>query len=63
MKEFREEKEKLEAKIKENINDFEEKYNCYITNVDLIHTGGRTMDGKLNARTKIVNVDFKLCDD
>lgn len=62
MNEFRKEKKELEEKILKLINEFEGNNNCYIHEIDLIHTGGRLVNGDLKAKTVKVNVDFKLCD-
>lgn len=39
MNEFRKEKKELEEKILKLINEFEGNNNCYIYEIDLIHTG------------------------
>ena len=62
MNELREDKKELEKEILKLINEYEKKYNCYIYEIDLLHNGGRTVNGELHANTIQVNIDFKLCD-
>lgn len=62
MKELREEKEKLEGQILKLINEYEDKFECYVYGINLLHNGGRNKDGKLEAKTILVKVEFKLCD-
>lgn len=62
MKEFREDKKKLEKEILELINKFEKEYNCYVCEIGLLHNGGRQMNGELHTNTIQVVVDYKLCD-
>lgn len=62
MKEFREDKKKLEKEILELIKKFEKEYNCYVYEISLLHNGGRQMNGELHANTIQVVVDYKLCD-
>ena len=61
MEELREEKKKLEEEILKLINKFENKFECYVYEVDLIHNGGRNIDGVLIAKTTKVDTEFKLC--
>lgn len=51
MKEFREDKKKLEKE-----------YNCYVYEIDLLHNGCRQINGELHENTIQVVVDYKLCD-
>ena len=60
MKELKKEKEYLEKQILELIEEFELIFECCITEVNLLHTGGRTLDGELNAHTAQVNVKFDI---
>lgn len=62
MKELREEKHKLEEEILKLINKFEDKFDCYVYEVNLLHNSGRYADGKLIAKTIKVDTNFKLCD-
>ena len=62
MNEFRKDIKKLEEDILNLINKFEKKYNCYIYDIDLIHVGGRQVNGELHANTIKVVADYKLCD-
>ena len=62
MKEFREDKKKLEKEILKLVNKFEDKFECYVYQVNLLHNGGRNQKGKLKAKTIQVSAEFKLCD-
>ena len=60
MKELREEKKKLEEGILKLINKFEDEFECYVYQVNLLHNGGRNKDGKLEAKTVQIIAEFKL---
>jgi hypothetical protein len=62
MEELREEKKKLEEQILKLINEYEDKFECYVYDINLLHNGGRNKCGKLEAKTILVKVEFKLCD-
>ena len=62
MKELREEKYKLEEEILKLINKFENKFDCYVYEINLLHNGGRNVNGELIAKTIKTKVNFKLCD-
>lgn len=62
MKELKEEKKKLEEQMLKLINEFEDKFECYVYDINLLHNGGRNKDGKLEAKTILVKAEFKLCD-
>jgi len=62
VQELREEKKKLEEQLLKLINNFENKFDCYIYEIDLLHNEGRTMAGELTAKTILVKTNFKLCD-
>ena len=62
MKELREEKKKLEEQILKLVNEFEDKFECYVYQVNLLHNGGRNQKGKLEIKTIQVSAEFKLCD-
>lgn len=60
MKEFKEDHEKLEEDIVKLINEFEEKYKCYIYEINLIHDGGRHSDGKMDIKTVTAMTRFSF---
>jgi len=60
MKEFKEDKEKLENEIVKLINEFEEKYNVYIYEVNLQHDGGRNSNGKHDIKTVMAMTRFSF---
>ncbi len=62
MKELKEEKKKLEEQMLKLINEFEDKFECYVYDINLLHNGSRNKDGKLEAKTILVKTEFKLCD-
>ena len=62
MQELREEKKKLEEQLLKLINNFENKFDCYIYEIDLLTNEGRTIAGELIAKTILVKINFKLCD-
>lgn len=62
MKEFREEKKIVEKEILKIINNFEEKYNCYIYEINSLHEGGRNINDELKAKTKNIFIEIKFND-
>lgn len=58
MKEFKEDKIKLEEEIVELINKFEEKYECHIYEINLIHDAFRDQFTGLHAKTLKANINF-----
>ena len=58
MKEFKEDKIKLEEGIVELINKFEEKYECHAYEINLIHDAFRDQFAGLHAKILKVNINF-----
>ena len=62
MEEFRNDIKQLEKDILKLISKFEKEYNCYICDVDILHSGGRNYNGEMHANTIQVVIDYKLND-